>query len=310
MEELVSVIVPVYKVEKYLDKCISSIVNQTYKNLEIILVDDGSPDNCPQICDEWVKKDTRIKVIHKPNGGLSSARNTGLDICKGEYICFVDSDDWIEPNYVHELYTTLHQNNADMSICGISNINEQGKEIRHITPIAKSYYSNDEKFNLIAEKSIMVVIAWNKMYKKKIWKNLRYPLNKINEDEFVLFDLINNTENGISVTFQNLYNYLNRSNSITHNSNSNGIFDALTAFKERYSKVSSSYLKDVVGLQILSYYIALYRRFHKNPIIKEVRAKYKKDYKYFKRHIHGLKDKIKFFIFNFIPDLLLVIKTY
>ena len=97
-EPLVSVIVPVYKVEKYLDKCIESIVGQTYENLEIILVDDGSPDNCPTMCDEWAQKDSRIKVIHKENGGLSSARNAGLDACTGDYIGFVDSDDWIEPD--------------------------------------------------------------------------------------------------------------------------------------------------------------------------------------------------------------------
>lgn len=95
-DPLISVIVPVYKVEKYLDECVESIVNQTYRNLEIILVDDGSPDNCPQMCDDWAKRDARIRVIHKENGGLSSARNAGLDVCTGEYISFIDSDDWLE----------------------------------------------------------------------------------------------------------------------------------------------------------------------------------------------------------------------
>lgn len=99
-KSLVSVIVPVYKVEKYLDKCVESIVEQTYKNLEIILVDDGSPDNCPSMCDSWAQKDSRIKVIHKENGGVSSARNSALDAAAGDYICFVDSDDFIEPNAV------------------------------------------------------------------------------------------------------------------------------------------------------------------------------------------------------------------
>ena len=98
--ELISIIVPVYKVEKYLDKCVESIVEQTYKNLEIILVDDGSPDNCPAMCDEWAQKDSRIKVIHKENGGLSSARNAGLDACTGEYIYFLDSDDYIADNCI------------------------------------------------------------------------------------------------------------------------------------------------------------------------------------------------------------------
>ena len=104
---LVSVIVPIYNVEKYLEKCIESIVNQTYKNLEIILVDDGSPDNCPAICDEWAQKDSRIKVIHKKNGGLSSARNAGLEVSNGEYISFVDSDDWLDENTFEEVYNNF-----------------------------------------------------------------------------------------------------------------------------------------------------------------------------------------------------------
>ena len=99
-KELISIVIPVYKVELYLEKCIESIINQTYKNLEIIIVDDGSPDNCPQICDEYSKKDKRIKVIHKENGGLSDARNAGIDIATGKYIAFVDSDDYVSDDYV------------------------------------------------------------------------------------------------------------------------------------------------------------------------------------------------------------------
>ena len=117
---LISVIVPVYNVEKYLDKCIESIVNQTYKNLEIILVDDGSPDNCPQICDAWAEKDSRIKAIHKKNGGVSSARNAGLEIITGEYVTFVDSDDWIEQDYVSNIITSEHFDECDVIACGFT----------------------------------------------------------------------------------------------------------------------------------------------------------------------------------------------
>ena len=124
-EELISIIVPVYKVEKYLDKCINSIVSQTYKNLEVILVDDGSPDSCGKMCDEWTKKDTRIKVIHKENGGLSDARNFGLDCAKGKYIQFVDSDDYIEKDMIEFLYKNLKENNADISICSNYMVDEE-----------------------------------------------------------------------------------------------------------------------------------------------------------------------------------------
>ena len=116
--DLISVIVPVYKVEQYLDKCVRSIVDQTYRNLEIILVDDGSPDACPAMCDSWVERDCRIQVIHKENGGLSSARNAGLDICRGEYVTFVDSDDWIELEYYRCVMDKMRSHNAQIGCVG------------------------------------------------------------------------------------------------------------------------------------------------------------------------------------------------
>ena len=115
----ISVIIPIYKAEKFLDKCIGSVVGQTYENLEIILVDDGSPDNCPAICDSWAEKDSRIKVVHKENGGLSSARNAGLDVVTGEYFGFIDSDDWIEKDFFEFLITNALKENADISRCGL-----------------------------------------------------------------------------------------------------------------------------------------------------------------------------------------------
>ena len=116
---IISTIIPIYKVEKYLQTCIESVVNQTIKDLEIILVDDGSPDYCPEICDAWAQKDSRIKVIHKENGGLSDARNAGLDIAQGEYISFVDSDDWIAPNMYEIMLEVIEKEHADICACGI-----------------------------------------------------------------------------------------------------------------------------------------------------------------------------------------------
>ena len=135
MDVLVSVVVPVYKVEKYINKCIDSIINQTYKNLEIILVDDGSPDRCPQICDEYAKKDNRIKVIHKKNSGLGAARNTGIDAAKGEYIGFVDSDDWIMPNMYEEMVNCCENYQVPICECTISFIDENG--IRYVQKFVK-----------------------------------------------------------------------------------------------------------------------------------------------------------------------------
>lgn len=125
----ISVIVPVYKVENFLDRCVESIVGQTYENLEIILVDDGSPDNCPSMCDKWAEKDRRIKVIHKENGGVSSARNAALDIVSGDYIGFVDSDDWIDPGMYEFLYENSQKYDADISYCGTFYNYEDGTQV-------------------------------------------------------------------------------------------------------------------------------------------------------------------------------------
>lgn len=179
MNELVSVIVPVYKVEQYLDKCVQSIVDQTYTNLEIILVDDGSPDNCPKMCDDWAEKDSRIKVIHKLNGGLSDARNAGLDIYKGEYIYFCDSDDYISENAIEVLYDKLIETDSDMAVGNYSEffndfIDKKSFEDRII-------YSKDEFFFFLF-RYVQLNTAWNKLYKRFIWESLRFPYGQIHED--------------------------------------------------------------------------------------------------------------------------------
>ena len=127
MDSLISVIVPIYNVEKYLERCVESIINQTYKNLEIILVDDGSPDNCPQMCDDYAKKDSRIKVVHKKNGGLSDARNAGMKVATGEYVSFIDSDDYISLDFYETLLETIVDNDSDIVECSVVKFYENGK---------------------------------------------------------------------------------------------------------------------------------------------------------------------------------------
>lgn len=125
-QPLISVIVPVYNVEQYIHQCVDSILSQTYKNLEIILVDDGSPDNCPAICDGYARNDDRVKIIHQENGGLSAARNSALDLCTGEYIAFVDSDDWIESNAYEEMMSEMQKKDLDVVFCGVNVITADG----------------------------------------------------------------------------------------------------------------------------------------------------------------------------------------
>ena len=162
---LVSVIVPIYNVEKYLEKCIESIVNQTYKNLEIILVDDGSPDNCPAICDEWAQKDSRIKVIHKKNGGLSSARNAGLEVSNGEYISFVDSDDWLDENTFEEL---LENNDEQADFISFGLLEEFDTETHQKLRADTVLYNQNEIFSNILNDNGIAGYACNKLFKRSI----------------------------------------------------------------------------------------------------------------------------------------------
>ncbi|MBI6056665.1 glycosyltransferase [Clostridium perfringens] len=216
MNKKISVIVPIYNVEKYLEKCINSILNQTYKNLEVILVDDGSPDNCGKICDEYALKDNRIKVIHKENGGLSSARNSGLDIATGDYIGFVDSDDWIESNMYEILLNNAIKYNADISVGGVVDLLEENdKYIK-----TKSTFNGTIETVCLNKQEAMKKFflgswsAWDKLYKRKVHEHLRFPQGKINEDEAIAMHILDNCNN-IVYTNEVFYNYISRPNSIT-----------------------------------------------------------------------------------------------
>ena len=185
MKPLISVIVPVYKSEKYLDKCVESIVNQTYKNLEIILVDDGSPDNCPQICDEWAKRDSRIKAIHKENGGVSSARNAGLDNSSGEYIGFVDGDDFIENDFYEFLYDNLAENSADISFCSFKTLDEKTGEYAQSNNygIAEKSLAGEELLSEFFSSCKGELVSFcNKIIKRSLFDGLRFPQGRVFED--------------------------------------------------------------------------------------------------------------------------------
>ena len=210
----ISVIVPVYKVEPYLRKCIDSIINQDYKNLEIILVDDGSPDSCPAICDEYALKDNRIKVIHKENGGLSDARNAGLDIASGDYIFFVDSDDWIEKETLKECFDLIIKESSDAVItmyynnAGISETAEAKKSIQEgyetIKPSAALAITMFEKLRLA---------AWGNLYRTGLFKEMRFKKGYIYEDLELLPRMLLQAEK-ITLFYRGFYNYMIREGSI------------------------------------------------------------------------------------------------
>ena len=233
MQELISVIVPVYKVEKYLYKCIDSIINQTYKNIEIILVDDGSPDNCGKICDEYAKKDERVKVIHKENGGLSDARNAGLNISKGKYIAFVDSDDYVSEQMLEVMHDKILEDGTDMIISSYHNVNENGDLLNEPIDIKEGVFTEKEILKQISWKQCgYYVVVWDKLYRKEIFDNIRFPVAKLHEDEFVLHKILQKC-NKISCISMPLYYYVKHKESIMHNEYSIKRLDAIEAHIER-----------------------------------------------------------------------------
>jgi len=235
MMSLVSVIVPVYKVEDYLRKCVDSILAQTYKNLEIILVDDGSPDNCGKICDEYALMDKRIKVIHKENGGLSDARNAGLDICTGEYIAFVDSDDWVDEDYIA---TFMKYAQPDTIVCcGYKRIYLK-KSIPH-RMLAVKEFSAVEAIKVQQEQEIAVSTGasnvnpitnavWNKLYPKKFFDKIKFPVGKVYEDIYVCFELFLKSQKVVVVP-NTTYNYFCRDSSICGRPSAKSIRDFIDA---------------------------------------------------------------------------------
>lgn len=212
---LISVIVPVYKVEPYLSRCVDSILAQTYRNLEILLVDDGSPDNCGAICDDYAAKDARIKVIHKKNGGLSSARNAALDVARGEYFGFVDSDDWIEPEMYETLLAGIQTYDADMAYGGRYDVdgNTGGKTIG-LCPGKDECISGMEMLGRVFLWDNCDSAAWDKLYHRSLFADIRYPEGLINEDIAIFYRLMEKTSR-VAMCAKPLYNYLHRPNSIT-----------------------------------------------------------------------------------------------
>lgn len=235
---MISVIVPVYKVEDYLDQCVQSIVSQTYTDLEIILVDDGSPDNCPAMCDAWAERDIRIKVIHKKNGGLSDARNAGLEIARGEYLSFVDSDDWIENDILRLSLQSSKEHNADIVAFGVDWRYSDCVENPH--PLHSAvYYGTDNIVRTYFQSCMVRTTVWNKLYKSSVLNDIRFPKGKLHEDEFFTYRVLAKT-NTVAVIDTIGYHYRQRSNSIMSNYDLRHL-DALEAMKEKAIFLSQNY---------------------------------------------------------------------
>lgn len=262
---LISVIVPVYKVEEYLENCVNSIINQTYKNLEIILVDDGSPDKCGEMCEQLALSDSRIIVIHKKNGGLSSARNSGIDIANGEYIGFVDSDDTIEPFMYEKLYNENKLNSTLISVCAVNYIFQNGKTQRKNKLGKNKVFDFVEAIQEMNSHTYFDMGAWSKLYHRSLFENLRFPEGKLSEDFYIMFILFDKAQR-ISYVDYACYNYLQRENSITHNVKIN--HDHEYAAKEQMIYLEKKYpqMKAFAHVAYASAALTVYDSYLKNGV--------------------------------------------
>lgn len=222
-EKKISIIIPIYNVEKYLPACVESILQQTYKNLEVILVDDGSPDRCPVICDELAQKDDRIQVIHQKNKGLSGARNTGIDNAQGDYLIFVDSDDTVEQTLVEELYTYAEKWNCAIVACGRNYIFEDGQIVCKIAHDESKVYGFEEAMQEMNSFRLFDMSAWAKIYRKELFEDIRFPEGKLSEDYYIMYKLFDKAQT-IGYVAKPLYNYLQRQSSISRNKKINHDF--------------------------------------------------------------------------------------
>ena len=258
---LLSVIVPVYKVEKYLAACLDSILAQTYTNFELIVIDDGSPDGCAAICDSYAERDKRVRVIHQRNAGLAGARNKGLDEAKGELIGFVDSDDSISPDMYLLLYEAMSAGNADISVCNYRCVDEMGQPVgEEESPIKDEVVVGNSAIikKLEEDKSWFWVTAWNKLYRRDLFESLRFPQGKLHEDEFIIHHILVRCNKAACVSDAS-YFYLQRGGSITGSSFSlsrldgaEALFDRAKVLLEHGVSSYSAYYACSVGLMVMT----------------------------------------------------------
>ena len=282
MEDLISIIIPVYNVEKYLSKCLDSVANQTYKNLEIILINDGSKDNSLQICQEYKNKYSNIKLINQENSGIAVVRNIGLKEANGEYIAFIDSDDYIDADMIEKLYFSCKQNNSDISCCGVYYEDEKGNYyLKNIFEQPQEYSNIEALRNFLLAKGIDSSL-WNKLYLKTLWNDITFPVGEIYEDLAVLYKILYKSKKITHIGIPK-YHYVTRIGSITHRN-----------FEIKHLKSLSFWLQicdfcksiddDIYEMALARYYLSL--------INIDIQMKSGKEYKIYNKEYKNIKEQI------------------
>ena len=307
MEKLVSIIVPVYNVENYVSECIESLLNQSYKNLEIILVDDGSADSSGEICDEYAQKDDRIKVVHKINGGLSEARNTGINMARGQYYLFVDGDDFLADDAVLRLVESVYNASCDIAVCNMIRYFENNKTEVFYKPseYSKVLYGLD-RFETLSQPSVC-----NKIFSSALFEKIRFPKGKFYEDTFVYHELVYNA-NKVALVDYDGYFYRSRSSSILGQNVMTGrYYDFIEAVYIRMMFLLEHNIQPYADQACLSLYAAVANA-EKNmektkanvPKRHDALKKYSTAYKYLiKLHNVGFKQKLRLWLLRYLPKI-------
>lgn len=279
----ISIIVPIYNVEKYLDKCVLSIINQTFSDIEIILVDDGSKDSSGDLCDQWAKKDSRVLSLHKQNGGLSDARNYGIEASHGKYVGLVDGDDFVKPDMFATLYQILIKNDADISMCGFADYYKDN--IRNDSDDKSVYVWNQEETirNVLIGKQ-QSVHAVTKLYKRTLFDNVKYPYGKTSEDAFVIMDILDQVKKVAYTPYAGYY-YVHREGSITTGKYRPSDKARLEAYEKilNYIKAKWSQYTDIAEIRYFDANLVLADKIVLNHIDKN-NIDYKEVKKYLRKH--------------------------
>lgn len=309
----VSVIVPVYKVEKYIKRCLNSIVNQTYRDLEIILVDDGSPDNCGKICDEYAKQDSRIKVLHQENGGQSKARNEAMKIAKGDYFCFVDSDDYIATNMIERLVSLAQHNQADISMIDYTFFSGEQADVAKQNEDKCLIFTNVELIkNMHTVPGELYVVMWGKLFKRELFEGITFPEGRICEDLAILYKLYDQSNKAVYSAEVLYYYYRNNVDSSTFQIKDKFYTDVFNALDEEITYMEHAhadlveYPRKTYLYWIFDYYRGLWKEGNKENkgkmkmLLKKYRALFKLN--------RGLKKDKFYSIFYYVPNLYLALK--
>lgn len=309
--ELISVVVPVYNVEKYLAKCVASLLEQTHAELEIILVDDGSTDSSGDMCDALAEQDGRIRVIHKQNGGLSDARNAGMAVATGEYISFVDSDDFVHARMFEILLAHCQSQEAEVAIAAFQPVYGDTKIWPDLPEHSVTVLSNVEALERIfqPEQAAGMVIACSKLYKRSVLGDITFPLGKVHEDEYTTYRFLYNAKRIVHTSLP-LYYYLQRSNSIMGEQFSLKKLHALDAFRERTAFFEAQGLEHLASLSLQNYLnnmIVYYMRVRaelavEKPVLLELEARYKETFRANRgKYRFPLKEQVKNQLFYWSP---------